>query len=177
MKAIYADSLTEKIKDRFCKDCARGKNCDTCYAASVLDLIQREPDIEEEDGKHFAKVCFNCGKRAVGWQHDYSFADYGIEGDGVVHVLQCNHCGAISSITVRRRKRMEVPKIKRCPFCGEKADLRTDNEEVWVECEECYARGPEFGLANNGGNSNIEAVVACVNGWNERSVVEEEEED
>lgn len=39
MKAIYADSLTEKIKDRFCKDCARGKNCDTCYAASVLDLI------------------------------------------------------------------------------------------------------------------------------------------
>ena len=83
----------------------------------------------------------------------------------------------ISSITVRRRKRMEVPKIKRCPFCGEKADLRTDNEEVWVECEECYARGPEFGLANNGGNSNIEAVVACVNGWNERAVVEEEEED
>ena len=43
--------------------------------------------------------CFNCGKRAVIWQADFSFADYGEEGDGVIHECHCYNCG--SDITYR----------------------------------------------------------------------------
>lgn len=38
--------------------------------------------------------CFHCGRRAVVWQCDYDFADYGYEGEGIVHVCQCSNCKA-----------------------------------------------------------------------------------
>ena len=38
--------------------------------------------------------CFHCGARAVSWDADFSFEDYGIEGEGIVHVCHCNNCGA-----------------------------------------------------------------------------------
>lgn len=38
--------------------------------------------------------CFHCGKRAVGWEIDFNFEDYGIDGDGIVHVCRCNNCDA-----------------------------------------------------------------------------------
>lgn len=38
--------------------------------------------------------CFHCGQRTVSWDSDFSFEDYRIEGEGIVQVLHCNHCGA-----------------------------------------------------------------------------------
>ena len=38
--------------------------------------------------------CFHCGKRAVIWDNDFSFEDMGYDGDGIVHVCHCTHCGA-----------------------------------------------------------------------------------
>ena len=38
--------------------------------------------------------CFHCGERAVIWQNDYDFEDYGIDGDGIIHDLRCSNCGA-----------------------------------------------------------------------------------
>lgn len=38
--------------------------------------------------------CFHCGCRSVIWQADYSFEDYGIDGNGIVHVCHCANCGA-----------------------------------------------------------------------------------
>lgn len=38
--------------------------------------------------------CFNCGERAVLWDGDFSFEDYCLEGDGIVHELHCTRCGA-----------------------------------------------------------------------------------
>ena len=38
--------------------------------------------------------CFHCGFKAVSWDADFDFSDYGYEGEGIVHVLHCNHCGA-----------------------------------------------------------------------------------
>lgn len=38
--------------------------------------------------------CFHCMKRAVVWDSDFDFSDYGYEGEGVVHVLHCANCGA-----------------------------------------------------------------------------------
>ena len=38
--------------------------------------------------------CFHCGERAVTWMNDFSFEEYGLLGEGFVHVLQCGNCGA-----------------------------------------------------------------------------------
>lgn len=38
--------------------------------------------------------CFHCGKQAVVWESDFSFEEYYNEGEGIVHILHCCHCGA-----------------------------------------------------------------------------------
>ena len=38
--------------------------------------------------------CFHCGERAVVWQSDFDFEDFGYEGKGIVQVLKCSNCGA-----------------------------------------------------------------------------------
>lgn len=38
--------------------------------------------------------CFHCGHRAVIWDCDYDFADYGLPGEGIVQKCHCEHCGA-----------------------------------------------------------------------------------
>lgn len=38
--------------------------------------------------------CFHCGQKAVTWLSDYSFDDFGYDGEGIVQVCQCNNCGA-----------------------------------------------------------------------------------
>lgn len=38
--------------------------------------------------------CFNCGARAVVWQSDFDFSDFGYEGEGIVHICRCTNCGA-----------------------------------------------------------------------------------
>ena len=39
--------------------------------------------------------CMHCGERAVVWQSDFDFEDYGLEGKGFIHVCQCMACGAM----------------------------------------------------------------------------------
>lgn len=38
--------------------------------------------------------CFHCGEKAVIWDGDFSFEDYGIEGEGIIHDCHCTNCGA-----------------------------------------------------------------------------------
>ena len=38
--------------------------------------------------------CFHCGARAVIWDADFDFEDYGYEGNGIIHECHCTHCGA-----------------------------------------------------------------------------------
>ena len=38
--------------------------------------------------------CFHCGACAVIWDCDYSFEDFGYEGEGIVQVCHCENCGA-----------------------------------------------------------------------------------
>jgi transcription elongation factor Elf1 len=45
--------------------------------------------------------CFHCGERAVVWQNDYSFEDYGIEGEGIIHDLRCSNCGAAITYEIK----------------------------------------------------------------------------
>ena len=38
--------------------------------------------------------CMHCLKRAVVWDSDFDFEDYGYEGQGIVHACHCANCGA-----------------------------------------------------------------------------------
>lgn len=38
--------------------------------------------------------CFECGRRAVVWDNDFDYEDYCLDGNGIVHILHCMHCGA-----------------------------------------------------------------------------------
>ena len=38
--------------------------------------------------------CFHCLTNGVIWQADFSFEDYCMDGDGIVHVCKCANCGA-----------------------------------------------------------------------------------
>ena len=38
--------------------------------------------------------CFHCGERAVIWDADFDFSDYGEEGEGIIHECHCTNCGA-----------------------------------------------------------------------------------
>ena len=38
--------------------------------------------------------CFHCGCRSVIWDSDFTFEDYGYEGEGLIHVCHCENCGA-----------------------------------------------------------------------------------
>ena len=37
--------------------------------------------------------CWHCGGPLI-WGGDFSFEDYGMDGDGIVSNLSCAHCGA-----------------------------------------------------------------------------------
>lgn len=39
--------------------------------------------------------CVNCGC-TMGWQNDFDFEDYGIEGEGIVTVYHCGNCDTLS---------------------------------------------------------------------------------
>lgn len=45
--------------------------------------------------------CFHCGAYSVVWQSDFSFEDYGMEGEGVINVCHCTNCGADIEYFVR----------------------------------------------------------------------------
>lgn len=38
--------------------------------------------------------CFHCGHKSVIWCNDFSFEDYGEEGEGIYQVCTCTNCGA-----------------------------------------------------------------------------------
>ena len=38
--------------------------------------------------------CFHCGQKTVHWLGDFSFEDFMLEGEGVVHECKCSNCGA-----------------------------------------------------------------------------------
>jgi hypothetical protein len=38
--------------------------------------------------------CFHCLDQSVGWDSDFSYEDFGYEGEGIVHICHCANCGA-----------------------------------------------------------------------------------
>jgi hypothetical protein len=48
--------------------------------------------------------CFHCGARLVIWDADFTFEDYGIPGDGIIHECHCENCGAEITYYIRLDK-------------------------------------------------------------------------
>ena len=38
--------------------------------------------------------CFHCLSNSVCWSSDYDFEDFGLDGDGIIHICHCSNCGA-----------------------------------------------------------------------------------
>ena len=38
--------------------------------------------------------CFHCLQNSVIWDNDFSFEEYGCDGEGIVQVCHCTNCGA-----------------------------------------------------------------------------------
>lgn len=55
----------------------------------------------DEEKKSGLYECFHCGQRAVIWDNDFDFEDYGLEGEGIVHACHCTNCGADITYNVR----------------------------------------------------------------------------
>lgn len=50
---------------------------------------------KEKDGRRRVMYeCFNRLARAVIWDADFDYSDYGLEGEGVIHECHCANCGA-----------------------------------------------------------------------------------
>ena len=45
--------------------------------------------------------CFHCGQVAVIWMGDFTFEDCDMEGGGLIHVLQCQSCGAVITYEIQ----------------------------------------------------------------------------
>lgn len=43
--------------------------------------------------------CFHCCQKTIIWDND--FEDFGYEGEGIVHICHCNHCGAEVEYRIR----------------------------------------------------------------------------
>ena len=54
--------------------------------------------------------CFHCGCRSVIWDADFTFEDYGYEGEGIVQELHCDNCGAEITYWIRLDKEDEEVK-------------------------------------------------------------------
>lgn len=39
--------------------------------------------------------CFHCGAKAVIWDADFDYEDYGIDRKGIIHTCHCRNCGAM----------------------------------------------------------------------------------
>ena len=50
--------------------------------------------MEKEGKRRPMYECFHCGEKAVIWDADFDFQDYGLEGSGIIHSCHCTHCGA-----------------------------------------------------------------------------------
>lgn len=45
--------------------------------------------------------CFHCCTKGVIWDNDFSFEDFGYEGEGIVHCCHCANCGAEIEYRIR----------------------------------------------------------------------------
>jgi len=59
------------------------------YMADEMEVI-----IDKQPTEHTGYQCFHCGQNTVYWSGDFSFEDYGYDGEGIIQECHCYNCGA-----------------------------------------------------------------------------------
>ena len=80
----------ETIITATCEACPHRESC----SEDLCPFWQIEQVLEEAIKPKGTYQCFHCLSNSVVWQSDFSFEDYGLEGDGVINVCHCANCGA-----------------------------------------------------------------------------------
>lgn len=70
--------------------------------------------------------CYLCGGRAI-WGNDFTFEDYGAEGEGIVHTYTCSECGASYEVYEPIEERKE-------------RDQADDNQITFIDLGEINAK-------------------------------------
>lgn len=87
----------EVVKDYFISD--RGAS-PVCIDEAIRVITSQQKRIIRDkknlmDNKSSGGFeCFNCRQKSVSWDSDFSFEDFGYEGEGIVHAFHCNNCRA-----------------------------------------------------------------------------------
>jgi len=55
--------------------------------------------------------CFHCGSKSVIWDGDFSFEDYNMDGDGLIHECHCTKCGAMITYMIPFDNEEDVAQI------------------------------------------------------------------
>ena len=71
--------------------------------------------------------CFHCLEKAVIWDCDYSFEDFGYEGEGIVHICHCSNCGA--EIEYRIPLEDNIEKYINCGFYNDGMNQISEKKE------------------------------------------------
>lgn len=85
--------------------------------------------------------CFNCGKHTVIWNGDFDFADYGLEGDGIIHDCSCMNCGAKITYECPNEegeKMFQIPQDQLTEFTGFTVYDAKSGEPAPLEYEELF---------------------------------------
>ena len=92
------------------------KNCisNSEYESDCIKCAEEHEQLAEWL-KHYRELikpsgtyeCFHCGHKSVIWDSDFDFSDYGLEGEGVIHVCHCANCGAEIEYQIANQKEEE----------------------------------------------------------------------
>jgi len=83
--AVLIDGITKEHLEEILKYARHGAN---------NAMLGHGLRIEEVAEIGTGYECFHCLHRSVIRDSDFDFEDYGREGEGIVHVCHCTHCGA-----------------------------------------------------------------------------------
>lgn len=92
------------------------------------ECLEKAIEVVERDKPSGLYECFHCGAKAVSWDSDFDFSDFGYEGEGVVNCCHCNNCGANIEYQVRTDSKEED---KTEEYEEELLSINTTNE--WVD--------------------------------------------
>lgn len=95
MRLIDAEQLIHDIKHGLWDwESVNGITARTVLEQTIQD-IKNMPTINAEIIEDRGKFrCYSCLRSTVIWDNDFSYEDYGIDGNGIVQTYHCTNCGA-----------------------------------------------------------------------------------
>ena len=70
-----------------------------------------------------------------------------------------------------------MEELKKCPFCGGEANIKTKNKRevgwtIWCECNHCHAKAPGYCPSMQNADKALNSIEVCktnaIEAWNRR---------